>query len=72
MMDEEIARAERRGYISGCKINSLTDKAIIDKLIEASCAGVKVELVVRGICCLMAGLPGATEYPRGQHRRTVP
>ena len=46
------------------KINSLTDKAIIDKLIEASCAGVKIELVVRGICCLIAGVPEATENIR--------
>ena len=65
MMDEEIMRAQagEDAYI-GVKINSLTDKAIIDKLIEASCAGVKIELVVRGICCLIAGVPGATENIR--------
>ena len=65
MMDDEIrrARAGEDAYI-GVKINSLTDKAIIDKLIEASCAGVKVELVVRGICCLIAGVPEATENIR--------
>ena len=65
MMDEEIVRAQagEDAYI-GVKINSLTDKAIIDKLIEASCAGVKIDLVVRGICCLIAGVPGATENIR--------
>ncbi len=65
MMDDEIrrARAGEEAYI-GVKINSLTDKAIIDKLIEASCAGVKIELVVRGICCLIAGVPEATENIR--------
>ena len=65
MMDEEIARARagEDAYL-GVKINSLTDKAIIDKLIEASCAGVKIDLVVRGICCLVAGVPGETENIR--------
>ena len=65
MIDEEIERA-RTGldaYI-GVKINSLTDKAIIDRLIAASCAGVKVDLIVRGICCLIAGVPNATENIR--------
>lgn len=65
MMDEEIARAKagEDAYL-GVKINSLTDKAIIDKLIEASCAGVKIDLVVRGICCLVAGVPGETKNIR--------
>ena len=43
------------------KINSLTDKDIIDKLIEASMAGVKIRMVIRGICCLRAGVPGYTD-----------
>jgi len=65
MIDEEIERARigQQAYI-GVKINSLSDKAIIRKLIEASCAGVKIDLVVRGICCLVAGVPGATENIR--------
>ena len=65
MIDEEIARA-RRGedaYI-GVKINSLTDRAIIDALVQASCEGVKIDLIVRGICCLIAGVPGMTENIR--------
>lgn len=65
MIDEEIVRAKNGedAYI-GVKINSLTDKAIMDKLVEASCAGVKIDLVVRGICCLIAGVPGWTENIR--------
>lgn len=61
-MDEEIAIAQKGGsaYI-GVKINSLTDKAIINKLIEASRAGVKIEMVVRGICCLNPGIKGYTD-----------
>ena len=62
MIDEEIERAHRgeAGYV-GIKINSLTDKTIIDKLVEASQAGVKIEMVVRGICCLIPGVKGYTE-----------
>ena len=43
------------------KINSLTDKDLIDKLIEASMAGVKIRMVIRGICCLRVGVPGYTD-----------
>lgn len=62
MIDDEIneARNGRDAYI-GVKINSLTDKKIIDKLVEASCAGVKIELIVRGICCLLSGIEGKTD-----------
>lgn len=65
MINEEIehAKSGEEAYI-GVKINSLTDKKIIDRLIEASCAGVKIDLVVRGICCLIPGVPGATENIR--------
>lgn len=59
MIDNEIARGSD-GYI-GVKMNSLTDKDIIDKFIEASCKGVKIELIIRGICCLVAGVKGYTE-----------
>ncbi len=59
MIDNEIARGSD-GYI-GLKLNSLTDKDIMDKLIEASCHGVKVEMLIRGICCLVAGVEGYTE-----------
>lgn len=62
MMDEQIAIARNggKGYIAA-KINSLNDSAIIGKLVEASQAGVKVELIVRGLCCLIAGVQGYTE-----------
>lgn len=63
MIDDEISYA-RRGepaYI-GLKINSLTDKDIIEKLIEASQAGVKVEMIIRGICCLISGVEGLTDH----------
>ena len=62
MIDEEIARAKQgeESYI-GIKINSLTDKAIITKLVEASQACVKIEMIVRGICCLVPGIEGYTE-----------
>lgn len=62
MMDEQIriAREGGEGYIAA-KINSLSDKTIIMKLVEASQAGVKTELVVRGICCLIPGIEGFTD-----------
>lgn len=62
MIDEEIEHAKRgeEAYI-GIKINSLTDKVIIMKLAEASQAGVKIEMIVRGICCLIPGIKGCTE-----------
>ncbi|MBQ6632664.1 MAG: polyphosphate kinase 1 [Ruminococcus sp.] len=62
MMDEQIAiaKAGGQGYV-GAKLNSLTDKVIIDKLIECSQAGVRVELVIRGISCLVAGVKKVTE-----------
>lgn len=62
MIEEEIAHVKNGedGYI-GIKINSLTDKVIIDKLVEASQAGVKIEMIVREICCLIPGVKGYTE-----------
>lgn len=66
-IDEEIAKAKagQSAYI-GVKTNSLTDRKLIDKLIEASQAGVKIELLVRGICCLVAGIPEYTHNIRVQ------
>lgn len=62
MIDEEIthARAGEPAYI-GLKMNSLTDKKIMEKLVEASCAGVRINMVIRGICCLIPQVPGKTE-----------
>jgi len=62
MMDEqiEIAKNGGKGYIAA-KVNSLCDKVIMAKLVEASQAGVKIELVVRGLCCLIAGVEGYTD-----------
>ena len=65
MIDEEIAKAKagKPAYV-GAKMNALTDKVIIDKLVEASKAGVKIELIIRGICCLIPGVEGYTENIR--------
>lgn len=65
MIDEQIELAEggKEAYI-GIKINSLTDKTIIDELIRASKAGVCIEMAVRGICCLIPGVEGLTENIR--------
>ncbi len=64
-MDREIEKAKRgepaRIII---KNNSLSDKDVIEKLSEASCAGVPIDMVVRGICCIRAGVPGYTENLR--------
>ena len=65
MIDGEIdkVKAGKEGYI-GAKMNALTDKVIIDKLVEASQAGVKIDLIIRGICCLVPGIRGYTENIR--------
>ena len=65
MIEEEIREVKegREAYI-GIKINSLTDKKIIDKLIEASEAGVKIDMVIRGINCVQTGIPGKTDHIR--------
>lgn len=61
-IDQEIQKAKAGGegrIVMKC--NSLTDRNIIERLSDASCAGVKVQLIVRGICCLRPGVEGATE-----------
>lgn len=62
MINGEIIKAKngQQGHIR-LKMNSLTDKTLMDKLIEASQAGVKVDMIIRGICCLRGGVPGYTE-----------
>ena len=61
-MDRQIDRA-RRGLPASMilKNNSINDPQIINKISEASCAGVRVDMIVRGICCVRAGVPGRTE-----------
>ena len=62
LIDEQIALAKDKkpAYI-GVKVNSLTDKSLVQKLIEASQTGVKIEMIIRGISCLIAGVPGETD-----------
>ena len=65
-MIEEQIRIKKNGgeaYI-GLKLNSLTDKKIMDKLVDASCAGVHIDMIIRGICCLIPGVKGQTENIR--------
>ena len=61
-IDKQIALAKegKEAYV-GFKCNSVTSKEMIDKLIEASQAGVKIDMIVRGICCILPGVPGLTE-----------
>ena len=59
----DACRAGREGYIF-IKVNSLNDMEVMEKLIEASQAGVKVEMVIRGICCLCPGIEGYTDNIR--------
>ena len=63
MIDSEIGHASigEPAYI-GLRMNGLCDKKIMEKLIEASCAGVRIELLVRGICCLIPQIAGKTEH----------
>ena len=62
LVDQEIQKGEK-GRIR-LKLNSLTDRPLMDKLIQASCAGVSIDMVIRGICCLLPGVPGKTENIR--------
>ena len=59
LMDEQIAKGEDGRIFF--KLNSLTDMEIIAKLREASCAGVRINMMIRGICCILPGIPGVTE-----------
>jgi len=65
LIDNEIEKStpERPGHIIA-KMNALTHKDLIRKLFEASCAGVKIDLIVRGVCCLRPGIPGVSENIR--------
>lgn len=62
LIDEEIEKSQRgaKGHLI-FKANSLTERDLIDKLSEASVAGVKIDLIIRGICCILPGIKGKTE-----------
>ena len=62
LIDNEIAKGKDGRII--IKTNSITERDLIDKLSEASCAGVQIDLIVRGICCILPGIPGKTENIR--------
>ena len=59
LIDQEIAKGPD-GYIC-IKANSMTEREVMDKLAEASRAGVQIQMILRGICCLLPGIPGKTE-----------
>lgn len=64
-IDEQIDLARRGKEASMTfKLNSMTDRELIDKLAEASQAGVQIDMIIRGICCLLPGVPGKTENIR--------
>ena len=62
LIDNEIAKGANGRIV--IKTNSITERDLIDKLMQASCAGVKIDLIVRGICCILPGIPGKTENIR--------
>jgi polyphosphate kinase len=65
LIENEInmVKQGKNGYMIA-KVNAVVDEKIIEKLYEASCAGVKIDLIVRGICCLRPGLKGVSENIR--------
>ena len=62
LVKKEISNAKKRkkAYII-LKMNSLEDRGMIEKLYEASCAGVKIKLIIRGMCCLVPGVKNLSE-----------